>query len=48
VLVALALLAVVALAVREAAVPGPGTSRLGPAFEGVLAGSMAVMLVGLV
>ncbi|QWZ08415.1 DUF5134 domain-containing protein [Nocardioides panacis] len=49
VLVALALLAVVVLAVREAAVAsGRGTSRLGPACEGVLAGSMAVMLVGLV
>jgi hypothetical protein len=46
-LVALALLAVVVLAVRAVA-SGRGTSRLGPACEGVLAGSMAVMLVGLV
>ena len=49
VLIAVALLAVVVLGAREAALAsGRGTSRLGPACEGVLAGSMAVMLVGLV
>ncbi len=49
VLVALALVAVVVLGARQVWVAsGRGTSRLGPACEGVLAGSMAVMLVGLV
>ncbi len=49
VLVAVALLAVVVLGAREAALAsGRGTSRLGPACESLLAVSMAAMLVGLV